>query len=86
MRFGDQPSEPNNSLQVPDGSSEERSPSPRTCQEALQNKRRYIKLYYHNWIFALFINFKVIFRIIYQLTLLLTYHYSSSKIKEVRTA
>lgn len=77
MRFGDQPSEPNNSLQVPDGSSEERSPSPRTCQEALQNKRRYIKLY---------INFKVIFRIIYQLTLLLTYHYSSLKIKEVRTA
>lgn len=44
VRFGDQPSEPNNSLQVPDGSSEERSPSPRTCQEALQNKRRYIKL------------------------------------------
>ncbi|GIY64480.1 guanine nucleotide exchange factor DBS [Caerostris extrusa] len=42
VRFGDQHSEPNNLLQIPDYSSESRSPSPRNCQEMLQNKRIHV--------------------------------------------
>ncbi|XP_071036911.1 guanine nucleotide exchange factor DBS isoform X2 [Parasteatoda tepidariorum] len=43
VRFGDQlQSEPNNLLQIPDGSSESRSPSPMTCQEMLHNKRSHV--------------------------------------------
>lgn len=41
VRFGDQLPEQNNLLHIPDPCNESRSPSPRTCQEMLQNKRRY---------------------------------------------
>ncbi|XP_054724587.1 guanine nucleotide exchange factor DBS-like [Uloborus diversus] len=42
VRFGDQLNQPNNSLQVPESISDSRSPSPKNCQEVLQNKRSHV--------------------------------------------
>ncbi|KAG8195514.1 hypothetical protein JTE90_019503 [Oedothorax gibbosus] len=42
VRFGDQHPEQNSLLLIPDPSNECRSPSPRTCQEMLENKRSHV--------------------------------------------